>query len=60
MMAGKNPDNWFNEQKVNGQYGLSLSIVYKAHMTRQSKVNIVQTRFGTSVNSKNIKLPSNL
>ena len=60
MVAGKHPDSWFNEQTVNGQYGLSLSIVYKAHMTRQSKVNIVQTRFGTSVNSKNIKLPSNL
>ena len=60
IVAGKHPKSWFNEQTVNGEYGQSLSIIYKAHMTRQSKVNIIQTRFGNSVTSKNIKLPNNL
>jgi hypothetical protein len=58
--AGKNPDNWFGNPGVNGAYGLNLSIVFKAHMTRQSKVNIVQTRFGNSITTNDIILPNNL
>jgi hypothetical protein len=60
FVAGKNPDTWFGNQSVNGAYGVNLSIVFKAHMTRQSKVNIVQTRFGNSISTKDIILPNNL
>ena len=54
--AGKNPDNWFGGDT----HGYSVSIICQAHMTRQSKVNIVQTRFGNSTDIKNITLPNNL
>lgn len=54
--AGKNPDNWFGGDT----HGYSVSVICQAHMTRQSKVNIVQTRFGTSTEIKNITLPNNL
>jgi hypothetical protein len=60
FVAGKNPDTWFGNQSVNGAYGTNLSIIFKAHMTRQSKVNIVQTRFGNSVSTNDIILPNNL
>ena len=55
-VAGKSPDNSFAALT----YGLDLSVVCSAHMTRQSKLNIVQTRFGNSMSTKNIKLPNNL
>lgn len=55
-VAGKNPDNWFGGDT----HGYSVSVICQAHMTRQSKVNIVQTRFGTSTEIKNITLPNNL
>lgn len=59
-VAGKDPDNWFGNSSINGGYGLNLSIVYQTHMTRQSKVNIVKTRFGNSITTNDIILPNNL
>lgn len=59
-VVGKNPDNWFGNQSVNGEYGLNLSIIFQAHMTRQSKLNIVKTRFGNSVTTKDYILPNNV
>lgn len=56
LVVGKDPDNWFGGEK----HGYSVSIVYQAHMTRQSKLNIVQTRFGNSETIKNQTLPKNL
>jgi len=53
---GKNPDNWFG----GSSHGYNISIICQAHMTRQSKVNVVQARFGNSVSSKDVILPSNL
>jgi len=54
--AGKNPDNWFG----GSTHGYSVSIICQAHMTRQSKLNIVKTRFGNSETIKNKILPKNL
>ena len=59
-VAGKHPDSWFGNQTINGPYGVDLSIIFQAHMTRQSKVNIVQTRFGNSVTIKDYILPNNV
>ena len=56
MVAGKNPDNWFG----GSEHGYSVSLICQAHMTRQSKVNIVKTRFGKSTSVKDITLPNNL
>jgi hypothetical protein len=53
--VGKDPDSWFG----GSDHGYSLSYIVQAHMTRQSKVNVVQTRFGTPPTAKSI-LPSNL
>lgn len=53
---GRNPDNWFGGDS----HGYAVSIICQAHMTRQSKVSIVQTRFGNSTDIKNITLPNNL
>jgi len=55
-LAGKNPDNW----QGGDSHGYSVSIIYTAHMTRQSQLNIVQTRFGNSVSIKDVTLPKNL
>lgn len=55
-VVGKNPDNWFGGDS----HGYNVSIICQAHMTRQSKVNIVKTRFGNSSTIKNSTLPSNL
>lgn len=55
-VAGKNPDNWFGGDT----HGYNVSVICQAHMTRQSKVNIVKTRFGNSSTMKNITLPNNL
>ena len=54
--VGKNPDNWFGGDT----HGYSVSIICQAHMTRQSKVNIVQTRFGVTETIKSKTLPRNL
>jgi hypothetical protein len=54
--AGKNPDNWFGGDT----FGYNVSVICQAHMTRQSKVNIVQTRFGNSETNKSKTLPRNL
>ena len=54
--VGKDPDNWFGGT----EHGYSLSVICVAHQTRQSKVNIVKTRFGNSAPIKNSTLPSNL
>ena len=59
FIAGKNPDNWFGDQTINGQYGMNVSITFQAHMTRQSKLNLVKTRFGNSVDTKRQTLPKN-
>lgn len=57
FVAGKDPDNWFG----GASHGYNVSIVCQAHVTRQSKLNIVQTRFGNSVASnKNTILPNNI
>ena len=53
---GKNPANWFGGDS----HGWNVSIICQAHMTRQSKVNIVKTRFGNSEPNKNKTLPKNL
>jgi len=55
-LAGKDPDSWFG----GSEHGYSVSVICVAHMTRQSKVNIVKTRFGTSETIKNQTLPKNL
>jgi hypothetical protein len=55
-LAGKDPDSWFG----GSEHGYSVSVICLAHMTRQSKVNIVKTRFGTSETIKNQTLPKNL
>ena len=54
--VGKNPDNWFG----GNTHGYNISVICQAHMTRQSKVNIVQTRFGNSEPIANNTLPKNL
>lgn len=54
--VGKNPDNWFGGDS----HGYNISIICQAHMTRQSKVNVVKTRFGNSITNKDIILPNNL
>ena len=57
FVAGKDPDNWFG----GSSHGYNVSIICDAHLTRQSKLNIVQTRFGNSVASnKNTILPNNV
>ena len=53
--VGKDPDSWFG----GSDHGYSLSYIVQAHMTRQSKVNVVKTRFGVPPTAKSI-LPSNL
>ena len=55
-VVGKDPDSWFG----GSSHGYNLSIICQGHMTRQSKLNIVQNRFGNSISSKNLILPSNL
>jgi hypothetical protein len=56
VVAGKDPADWFGGDT----HGYNVSIICQAHMTRQSKVNIVKTRFGTSTSIKDIILPNNL
>jgi hypothetical protein len=56
VVAGKDPGDWFGGDT----HGYNVSIICQAHMTRQSKVNIVKTRFGTSTSIKDIILPNNL
>jgi hypothetical protein len=55
VFAGKDPSDWFGGDT----HGYSVSYIVQAHMTRQSKVNVVKTRFGTPPTSKPI-LPNNL
>lgn len=54
--VGKHPDNWFG----GSSHGYSISIICQAHMTRQSRLNIVKTRFGNSISMKDNILPPNL
>ena len=56
VVVGKNPDDWFG----GNSHGYDVSIICQTHMTRQSKVNVVKTRFGNSSTIKNSTLPSNL
>jgi len=56
FFAGKDPGDWFGGDT----HGYNVSIICQTHMTRQSKVNIVKTRFGNSSTIKNSTLPSNL
>jgi hypothetical protein len=55
VFAGKDPSDWFGGDT----HGYSVSYICQAHQTRQSKVNIVQTRFGGPTPMKST-LPSNL
>lgn len=55
-VVGKDPDNAF----AGATHGYNVSISCAAHMTRQTNLNIVQTRFGNSVSSKDVILPKNL
>lgn len=55
-VVGKDPDNWFGGDT----HGYNVSVICQAHMTRQSKVNVVKTRFGNSVTTKDNTLPNNL
>lgn len=55
-VVGKDPDNAF----AGATHGYNVSISCQAHMTRQTNLNIVQTRFGNSVSSKDVILPKNL
>jgi hypothetical protein len=54
--VGKDPANWFG----GSSHGYDISIVCQGHLVRQSKLNIVQNRFGTSANISNSKLPKNI
>ena len=56
VFAGKDPGDWFGGDT----HGYSISYIVQAHQTRQSKVNIVKTRFGNSGTIKNSTLPNNL
>lgn len=56
LVVGKDPENWFGGEG----HGYNVSIVCQAHMTRQSKLNIVQTNFGNSISIKDQQLPNNL
>jgi hypothetical protein len=57
LVAGKDPDNWFG----GNSHGASMSIIYAAHMTRQSTLNIIPTRFGSNPPvTKQSTLPSNI
>ena len=55
-VVGKDPDSWFGGDS----HGYNVSFICQAHMTRQSKLNIVKTRFGNSVTTKDTQLPPNL
>ena len=55
-VAGKDPLDWYGGDG----HGYSVSVICQAHMTRQSKINIVQTRFGNSETIKDKTLPKNL
>jgi hypothetical protein len=55
VFAGKDPSDWFGGDS----HGYSISHICQAHMTRQSKVNVVKTRFGSPTLLKST-LPSNL
>jgi hypothetical protein len=57
FVAGKDPGSWFGGDS----HGYSVSIICDAHLTRQSKLNIVETRFGNSVAAtRNTILPNNV
>jgi hypothetical protein len=53
---GRDPDNWSGGDT----HGYDISIICQGHLTRQSKLNIIPTRFGNSVNIQNSKLPKNV
>jgi hypothetical protein len=55
-VAGKDPDSWFGGDS----HGYNVSIICQSHMTRQSKLNVIKTRFGNSINTSNSTLPKNL
>lgn len=55
-VVGKDPENAF----AGNTHGYNVSIICEAHMSRQSKLNIVKTRFGNSVSIKDSTLPNNL
>ena len=55
-VVGKDPDSAF----AGNTHGYNVSIICQAHMTRQSKVNVIKTRFGNSVSIKDNTLPNNL
>ena len=57
FVAGKDPDNWFG----GSSHGASISIIYNAHLTKVSSLNIVPIRYGTNQPiTKQSSLPSNI
>jgi hypothetical protein len=57
LVAGKDPDNWFGGDS----FGASISVIYAAHMTRISALNIIPIRYGTNQPiTKRTSLPSNI
>ena len=57
FVAGKDPDNWFG----GSSHGASISVIYAAHLTRISALNIIPIRYGTNQPvTKQSTLPSNI
>ena len=57
FVAGKDPESWFG----GNTHGASISIIYNAHLTRISALNIVPIRYGTNQPiTKQSSLPSNI
>ncbi len=55
FFGGKNPDHWDGGET----HGYSVSIICDAHVTRQTTLNLVETRFGNS-NSNSSTIPMGL
>jgi hypothetical protein len=57
FVAGKDPESWFGGDT----FGASISIIYNAHLTRISALNIVPIRYGANQPiTKQSTLPSNI
>ena len=57
LVAGKDPENWFGGDT----HGASISVIYAAHMTRISALNIIPIRYGTNQPiTKRTSLPANI
>ena len=56
VTVGKDPDNWLGGD----EFGWNVSIKCNVHMTRQSNLNLVETRFGNNPGSSNRRNPTNV